>query len=69
MRRRYGILIPVTAFLGVPMKEGNKTIGMIGLGNKESGYESEDKEAVESLSVAIVQALKNKRAEERRKWG
>jgi len=37
---------------------------MIGLGNKESGYDAADKEAVENLSVAIVEALSNKRAQE-----
>jgi len=53
----------VTCFLGVPLKEGGKTIGMIGLANKESGYELGDQEAVESLSVAFIQALMRKRAE------
>jgi len=54
----------ITAFLGVPLKHEGKTIGMIGLGNKESGYDVADKEAVENLSVAIVEALRNKRAEQ-----
>jgi light-regulated signal transduction histidine kinase (bacteriophytochrome) len=38
---------------------------MIGLGNKESGYETPDQEAVESLGAAIAEALMNKRAEQR----
>ena len=54
---------PITCFLGVPLKEGGRTIGMIGLANKESGYELYDQEAIESLSVAFVQALMRKRAE------
>ncbi|MGA2466655.1 MAG: PAS domain-containing protein [Thermodesulfobacteriota bacterium] len=37
---------------------------MIALANKESGYDRPDQEAVETLSVAIVEALKRKRAEE-----
>jgi len=54
----------ITAFLGVPLKHEGKTIGMIGLGNKEPGYTVADQEAVENLAVAIVQALRNKRAED-----
>lgn len=53
----------LTAFLGVPLKQEGKTIGMIGLGNKRGGYEITDQEAVENLSVAIVEILRNKRAE------
>ena len=55
---------PLEAFLGVPLVHGAKTIGMIGLGNREGGYRNEDLEALESLSVAMVQALMRKRAEE-----
>jgi len=54
---------PITAFLGVPLKHQEKTIGMIGLGNKPSGYDANDEEAVKDLSVAIVEALRNKRTE------
>ncbi len=52
------------SFLGVPLRRGDKTIGMIGLGNKESGgYIHDDQEAIEILSVAFVEALMHKRAE------
>ncbi len=54
----------ITAFLGVPLKHAGKTVGMIGLGNKEGGYLPGDQEAMEVLSVAIVEALRYKRAEE-----
>jgi serine/threonine protein kinase len=54
---------PITCFLGVPLKQAGKTIGMIGLANKESGYELTDQEAIEALSVAFVEALMRKRAE------
>ena len=37
---------------------------MIGLANKESGYEPADQENIESLSVAFVEALNRKRSEE-----
>ncbi len=55
---------PVHCFLGVPLKENRKTIGMIGLGNKCGGYAVADQEAIETLSGAIVAAFRRKRAEE-----
>jgi PAS domain S-box-containing protein len=55
----------LTAFLGVPLKHEGKTIGMIGLGNKDGGYTIEDQENIEDLSVAIIEALRSKRAEKR----
>ncbi len=54
----------ITCFLGVPLKHAGRTIGMIGLGNKESGYVLADQQAIETLSVAFVEALNRKRAEE-----
>ena len=54
---------PVTAFLGIPLKSGEKTVGMIGLANKEGGYTQDDQEAIESLSVAFMEALQDKRNE------
>ena len=38
---------------------------MIGLANKEGGYSPEDRQAVETLSVALVEALYRKRAEKK----
>ena len=55
---------PVTSFLGIPLKRMNKTIGMIGLGNKENGYDEFDQEAIEDLSVAFVEALMYRRSRE-----
>ncbi|MFB0536673.1 MAG: GAF domain-containing protein [Anaerolineae bacterium] len=54
----------LTCFLGVPLKHAGRTIGMIGLANKESGYDPADQQAIETLSVAFVEALNRKRAEE-----
>jgi signal transduction histidine kinase len=54
---------PITSFLGVPLKHGGKTIGLIGLANKESGYTLDDLQAVETLSTAFAEALNRKRAE------
>lgn len=56
---------PVTSFLGVPFKYEGKTVGMIGLSNKESGYTTIDQENVEALSLAIVEALRSKKSEEK----
>jgi len=56
---------PLKAFLGVPLVRNDETIGMVGLGNREGGYRSEDLEAVEALAPAIVQAFESKRAEKR----
>ena len=54
----------ITCFLGVPLKDADKTTGMIGLASKESGYDLADQQAVEALSVAFMEALNRKRAEE-----
>jgi PAS domain S-box-containing protein len=55
---------PLTSFLGVPLKRGGKTTGMIALANKEGGYNLADQEDIETLSVAFLEALIRKRAEE-----
>jgi len=54
---------PITSFLGVPLKHRERTVGMIGLANKESGYDPADQQAIEDLSMAFVEALERKRAE------
>ena len=54
----------LTAFLGVPLKRGDRTIGLIALGNREGGYTQGQRELVERLTPAIVQAFERKRAEE-----
>jgi len=46
------------------MKRGGETVGMIGLANKEGGYDLADQEAVEALCVAIVESLGHKRADD-----
>ena len=53
----------ITAFLGVPLKQRGKTVGMIALANKEGGYEAADQKAIEALSFSFVEALERKRAE------
>lgn len=54
---------PINSFLGVPLKKGEKTIGMIALANKKGGYSHEDKTNIETLSVAFVEVLLRKKAE------
>jgi anti-anti-sigma regulatory factor len=54
---------PLTAFLGVPLKEGDRTFGIVALGNKKNGYNRDDQTAIEALSVAVVETFKSKRRE------
>ena len=54
---------PITSFLGVPLKFQGKTFGIIGLGNKESGYACADQEVIETLSLTFAEALQRKQAE------
>lgn len=54
---------PLTAFLGVPILQQGRPVGMIALANKPGGYGPEDLEAVEALSVALGEAMNRRRAE------
>ena len=54
---------PLTSFLGVALMDRDKPYGTVALANKEGGYSQEDRRAVESLSVAIVESFRKKRAE------
>lgn len=53
----------LSSFLGVPVKQEGRTIGIIALGNKPSDYTPHDQEAIETLSIALVEAIQRKRAE------
>ena len=55
---------PLSAFLGVPLSHDGKTIGMVGLANRDGGYAVEHQHAVEAIAPAIVQAFLHKRAEQ-----
>jgi len=50
-------------FLGVPLKRGDVTIGVVALANKSEPYTQEDMEAVGTLSGAFHEALTRKRME------
>jgi signal transduction histidine kinase len=54
---------PLTAYLGVPLISGKKVMGLLGLGNKAGGYTGTDRETVEILAPAVVEALMHHRAE------
>ena len=53
----------ITSFLGVPLKHAGQTFGMIGLANREGGYNKRNQEDMEALAGAVVEALNRKRAE------
>ncbi len=55
---------PLECFLGVPLVQAGKVLGMVGLGNRDGGYTAAELEAVEALAPAIVQAFQSKRAAE-----
>ena len=55
---------PVRSFMGIPLKRGDETFGMIAVGNKDRGYDHDDRTSLESLGVVFVEALLRKRAEE-----
>ena len=54
----------LTAFLGVPLVQEGKTVGMIGVANREGGYRAEDQQALETLAPVLVESLARKRAED-----
>jgi PAS domain S-box-containing protein len=55
---------PLEAFLGVPLKFGDRANGMVALGNREGGYRPDDLETLEALRPAIAEAFQRKRIEE-----
>ncbi|MGE5473172.1 MAG: PAS domain S-box protein [Ignavibacteriales bacterium] len=55
---------PLTSFLGVPLVQDGKTIGVIAVANREGGYSYEQQEDLEVIAPAVMQALQRKKAEE-----
>ncbi|MEQ8200995.1 MAG: GAF domain-containing protein [Syntrophomonadaceae bacterium] len=53
----------VTAFIGVPLFENKRVMGMMVLGNNPAGYNDIDLYILEKLAPAMVQVLMRKRAE------
>jgi len=58
---------PITSFLGVPLVQGGKTIGLIAVANREGGYSCEQQEDLETIAPAVMQVLQRKKAEQKRK--
>jgi PAS domain S-box-containing protein len=54
---------PLTAFLGVPLIDSGRTIGMIAVANRDGGYREQDAQSLEALAPAIIEALHRARAE------
>lgn len=55
--------LPLSSFMGVPLRRSGRAFGLIALANKERGYDPSDLEGVEALSSAFAEALDRKRAE------
>jgi PAS domain S-box-containing protein len=55
---------PLTCFLGAPLKQEDRTIGMIAVGNREGGYGPDDRRTMEVLAQVISEALARRRTEE-----
>ncbi|MHA1479803.1 MAG: sensor histidine kinase [Candidatus Thorarchaeota archaeon] len=56
---------PISSFMGVPLKLADETIGMIGLVGRDEGYDENDIETIESISIAFVEVAKRKKDEQR----
>jgi len=54
---------PVETFLGVPLRQNGKVIGMVGVANRANGYTQAEQETLEALAPVIVEAFMRKRAE------
>jgi PAS domain S-box-containing protein len=54
----------IRSFMGIPLKYHERTIGIIGLANKEGGFTDPDRESIEKLGNAFVEALLRRKAEE-----
>jgi signal transduction histidine kinase len=55
--------VSLSSFLGIPLRHGEKVIGLIGLVNKDGDFTRADQKVAETLAPAIVEALMHFRAE------
>lgn len=53
----------IRCFLGVPLLRGDRTVGVISLANSRDGFDMDDQEAVQAISVAFVESLDRLRTE------
>ncbi len=56
--------ISLENFMGVPMRVGSETNGVVAFSGKKEGYDDGDKEAAQILTMALTEALNLKRQEE-----
>lgn len=54
----------MTSLLAAPLKHGEKTIGMVAVGNRKGGYGREEQAALEVLCQVITESLARRRTEE-----
>jgi PAS domain S-box-containing protein len=54
---------PLHAFLGVPLRYDARVVGMVGVANRPGGYCEKELVALDTLAIAIVQAIKHKQTE------
>ncbi len=59
---------PIRSFLGVPLVQDGKTIGLIAVANRKNGYSYEQQEDLEAIAPAVTQALQRKKSEEALKF-
>ncbi|MEW5725312.1 MAG: PAS domain S-box protein, partial [Thermodesulfobacteriota bacterium] len=55
---------PRASFLGAPLKQGDRTIGLVALAGRDKDYDQADLEDMEALAQAIVIALSRKWTDE-----
>jgi PAS domain S-box-containing protein len=58
---------PLTSFLGVPLVQDGKTIGVIAVANHEGDYSFEQQEDLEAIAPAVSQVLQRRKVEQERK--
>ncbi len=56
---------PIRAFLGVPLLEQGRTVGLLSVANRAGGYREADLSALEAVSESMVRVLQRWRADQR----
>ncbi len=56
---------PITSFLGVPLVQDGKTIGLIAVANRENGYSCEQLEDLEAIAPVVVQVLQKEKGQKK----
>lgn len=64
----YSIGVPtghpsIKSFLGVPLIEEGKDVGLLAVANREGGYSYEQLEDLNAITQAVIQAIKRNKAE------